>query len=58
MTNMSYCRFRNTLEDLLDCERVLPDVFNGDVELSAREDKAKNLLIAACKRITERYGHD
>lgn len=46
MSNMSYCRFRNTLEDLLDCEEHIGDEDLDDLEADARER-----LIASCKRI-------
>ena len=48
MSNMSYCRFQNTLADLKDC-------FNNidDTNLSDEEIKARNKLIEICKRISE-----
>ena len=58
MSNMSYCRFRNTLQDLLDCESALNDAdldnpFSG---LSDDEARAAKRLIKACERITLGYG--
>ena len=32
MSNMSYCRWRNTLNDLEDCAQDLEDRINGDPE--------------------------
>lgn len=46
MGNMSYCRFRNTLEDLKECY----DYIDWD-DLSEDEEKARNELIALCKKI-------
>jgi len=52
MGNMSYCRFRNTLTDLKDCEENLDDIAGLDDE----ERKAALKLIKACQRIAERFG--
>lgn len=48
MSNMSYCRFRNTYSDLQDCYEHL-----GDDDLSQEELVAKKRLIKLCKQITE-----
>ena len=43
MSNMSYCRFQNTLNDLKDCSE------NMDSDnLSKDESRARNSLIALC----------
>jgi hypothetical protein len=47
MSNMSYCRFRNTLNDLRDCYHNF-DSINSDEELRA----AKQLL-ALCQDIVD-----
>ena len=47
MANMSYCRFRNTLNDLRDCEANFDNI-NSIEELVA----AKHLL-RACQRIVD-----
>ena len=47
MANMSYCRFRNTLNDLRDCEDSFNDI-NSIEELVA----AKRLL-QTCQRIVD-----
>jgi len=45
MSNMAYCRFQNTLEDLRDCnEHIL-------VDLSSEEDRARECLISECMDI-------
>ena len=49
MPNMSYCRFRNTLKDLQDCQNAL---FDNDV-LSPEEGKAAHELIAMCREIAD-----
>jgi hypothetical protein len=50
---MSYCRFRNTLEDLRDCEENLNDLDSPDI--SPEEKRAGEKLIALCKKIAEDY---
>lgn len=49
MPNMSYCRFRNTLNDLRDCYE------NMDEKLSPEEQEARNALIALCTNISNDY---
>jgi hypothetical protein len=51
MSNMSYCRFRNTLEDLQDCEENMGETD----ELSDEETYARKRLIALCKQIADDY---
>lgn len=52
MSNMSYCRFENTLRDLEDCYRHM-DRPESDDEKTAKKD-----LIKLCKQIAEEYGED
>ena len=47
MSNMGYCRFRNTLTDLHDCYDNL-----GETE-SEEEAQAEALLIKLCKKIAD-----
>lgn len=55
MSNMSYCRFHNTLADLRDCANALEEI-DGDLsELSKEEARAAKVLIALCLRIGEDY---
>lgn len=53
MSNMSYCRFQNTLSDLIDCEENL-----DDMDLSEDEERARKRLIKVCKRISDMVGDD
>ena len=40
MSNMSYCRFRNTLADLQDCKRALNEgALDSDSDTSKEEKK-------------------
>ena len=54
MSNMSYCRFQNTLNDLTDCYYNLDDTN----DLSLEEGMARYRLIEMCKDIVEEYGED
>lgn len=47
MANMSYCRFRNTLNDLTDCEN------NFDNISSIEELQAAKRLLQTCQRIVD-----
>lgn len=51
MSNMSYCRFRNTLTDLRDCAENM-DKCEGD------EEKARLKMIAVCVNIACNHGHE
>ena len=48
--NMSYCRFQNTLQDLIDCEENLPNK-----DLSWNEAEAFAELVGLCKSIASKY---
>jgi hypothetical protein len=50
MANMSYCRFRNTLQDLRDC------YYNMDDSLTGEEFHAREALVELCKSIGEEFG--
>ena len=50
MSNMSYCRFQNTLQDLLDCYDHM-----SDQDLSEHERKARKQLLEVCYQIVEDY---
>lgn len=52
MSNMSYCRFRNTLTDLIDCQRNFENI-SSESEL----DAAKK-MIRICKEIVEKFNGD
>ena len=51
MSNMSYCRFQNTLSDLRDCEEALDE----DAKLSESEEHAKQELLRLCERLVQDY---
>lgn len=48
MSNMSYCRFENTLRDLEDCSEHL-----DDTDLNEYEARARKKLIELCREIAE-----
>jgi hypothetical protein len=51
MTNMSYCRFRNTDRDLSDCEDALEALYHGEGKLPPEEFDAAVRLIERCAAI-------
>ena len=54
MSNMSYCRFENTLNDLHDCHENMD---NEEIEDGGREDHCRKQMIDLCIRIVEDYQH-
>jgi hypothetical protein len=56
MSNMSYCRFQNTLPDLQDCYNAMGE--KEPDELSYDERLARWKLIKLCKRIADDYEHE
>ena len=52
MSNMSYCRFHNTLRDLRDCADALQD----GKQLSSEEAQSALDLIAICKEVADEFG--
>lgn len=58
MSNMSYCRFQNTLRDLRDCAEALEEIDGNLAELSKDEAQAANGLIELCKRIADSHHPD
>lgn len=52
MSNMSYCRFQNTLSDLMDCEENLFD------ECSDDEAQARDRLVRLAHKIAEQVPID
>lgn len=55
MSNMSYCRFHNTLLDLQDCSRALAHGEGDDDELSLEEKVAKKRLLKLCAKLAREY---
>ena len=60
MSNMSYCRFTNTLSDLYDCQEALSRTCDYKKELSKEEAKAAERLLKLCRTLADDYGvkHD
>ena len=54
MSNMSYCRFRNTLPDLRDCFDNWEDIPAENVE----EQQAQVRLLKLCIKVAKNYGSD
>jgi hypothetical protein len=53
MSNMSYCRFHNTLHDLGDCQDALDET--GLSDLSDEEKECAILLIEKCQEIADEF---
>lgn len=53
MSNQSYCRFQNTLNDLDDCLRAIEDGINEDGQLSTEELNAAVRLVMLCGRVVQ-----
>lgn len=51
MSNMSYCRFQNTLRDLRECDEALDEIEGDLSQLSQDEQYAAKWLIELCQRI-------
>ena len=49
MANMSYCRFVNTFQDLLDCQENISE------SVSKSEHKYRLKLIKLCRQIAEEF---
>ena len=65
MSNMSHCRFTNTLADLEDCFEHLEDPIesseegaqdHGEPMISEAEASGRDMLIELCTRIAQDYG--
>lgn len=54
MSNMSYCRFQNTLGDLIDCHEAMDDT----AKLSFEERLARWNLIRRCCEIACDFGDE
>lgn len=52
MSNMSHCRFENTLADLVDCQEHLDDPLKNMTE---EEQTSRQMLINLCKEIADEW---
>jgi len=58
MSNMSYCRFRNTLKDFHDCSDAMEAHLNDpNEELSKEEEEAAEDLLFSMVRYIERHAN-
>lgn len=59
MSNMSYCRFRNTLPDLKDCAEAMYEIADGHETLDNDEEKrARKAILRICVELAEAFGHE
>ena len=56
MSNMSYCRFENTYQDLQDCYDALSNANMED--LSESEQRYAKKLIKMCTNIADDFAED
>lgn len=56
MSNMSYCRFQNTMIALQDCADELDEIEGNLAELSKEEAQAADRLIQLCIAISDMHG--
>jgi hypothetical protein len=54
MSNMSYCRFQNTVSDLDDCYENMDEAD----EISDEEKRSRIRLINLCCQIAQDYGDE
>lgn len=57
MANMSYCRFRNTFNDLNDCVCTIHDIVWGECEddVSSEEKRAAQQMYDLCQQYISLY---
>lgn len=55
MSNMSYCMFQNTLQDLRQCAERLGEIGDELDELSEDEQRSARRMISICSDIAEQY---
>ncbi len=58
MSNMSYCRFENTLADLRDCRDALADSNDPISELSDSERRCALELLVMCRDLAADFEWD
>jgi len=56
MSNMSYCRFGNTSNDLRDCVHAMEESVSLDeLGLSSSEQQSMEMMAELCTRFIEEY---
>ena len=55
MTNMSYCRFENTLAALRDCKDQVEELYTGEAAYATGDDECRKAaqLVRACADLLE-----
>lgn len=55
MANMSYCRFENTYQDLVDCVNALEDIAYDGESISEREWRYAKRMRDLCEQFLETF---
>lgn len=56
MSNMSYCRFQNTFDDLRDCVNAMDEAYTlDDMDLSQDEAHAMKRMYSFCEQFRENF---
>ena len=55
MSNMSYCRFQNTLSDMYDCFEFDGEDTDDHDDLSGDEESARLRMLLLCRKVTEAH---
>lgn len=61
MSNMSYCRFQNTLSDLQDCYNEMSNYSSREEfleSLSTDEKRAAERLLGLCEDISQEFPNE
>jgi hypothetical protein len=60
MSNMSYCRFENTLRDLRDCFEHMNEKLSNDEAIARQRmiELCENILTECCDDVTVEYPGD
>ena len=59
MSNMDYCRFRNTLRDFQDCFNTIMEIIEEGEELPEGEERTAMIdLVELCEEICHGYANE
>ena len=58
MSNMSYCKFENTVSDMRDCIDTLDEIMGNVDDLSESEARHAKRFITLCLRVAADFGDE